>query len=142
MIDLDPELQLLEHDRYPLSSRQISTAHAHVSTQAQGAVYKDYLRISAIRTSSDRRLLKRESVAASAVHLHRLYLRSAPDNLAWDSINSDPIQVPDAPQTLSPRNAPQGRQTRSAPEFGFFSSSCLREASDCVLAFRSLCRLQ
>ena len=52
----------------------------------------------------------------------RLYPLSAPDNIAWNGIDSDPIQVPGAPQTFSPRNALQSGQTwsESAPEFSFF----------------------
>lgn len=49
----------------------------------------------------------------------RLSSGSAPDNLGWNSINSDPVQAPDASQTFSPRNLLQGRQTWSAPGFGF-----------------------
>ena len=45
----DPELQLIDSEkqnRYPLSSRPISTAHAHAHTsiQAQALVYKGTLR--------------------------------------------------------------------------------------------------
>ena len=50
----------------------------------------------------------------------RLYPRSAPDDLIWNNIISDPIQIPDAPQTFSPRNALQCHQTSSAPKFSFF----------------------
>ena len=37
----------------------------------------------------------------------RLYPRSAPDDLVWNNIISDKMQVPDASLTFSPRNAPQ-----------------------------------
>ena len=45
----DPELQLIDSEkqnRYPLSSRPISTAHAHAHTsiQAQAPVYKGSIR--------------------------------------------------------------------------------------------------
>ena len=47
----DPELQLIDSEkqnRYPLSSRPISTAHAHINIQAQAPVYKEYLKISSM----------------------------------------------------------------------------------------------
>ena len=49
-----------------------------------------------------------------------LYPRSAPDNFVRNNIISDTMQTTDASQTFSPRNAPQGRRTRSAPKFSFF----------------------
>ena len=39
-----------EHNQYSLSSRPISTAHAHISNHTQAPVYKEYPRISSIRT--------------------------------------------------------------------------------------------
>ena len=43
-------LKIKQHNRYPLSPRPISTAHAHISVQAKTSVYKEYLRISVIRS--------------------------------------------------------------------------------------------
>ena len=74
----DPELQLIDSEkqnRYPLSSRPITAAHAHISIQAQEHKGRCIKKISGYPRSvqdSDRRLLKRESAAdsdASAVHL-------------------------------------------------------------------------
>ena len=82
-------------------------------------------------------LVSTRSLSLTISHLHflvfshqgtfpRLYSCSAPDNIGWISINYDPIQVPDASQTFTPRNALQGRQTRSAPKFGFFFRFCVK----------------
>ena len=63
-----------------------------------------------------------------------LYSRSALDNLIWNSINSDPLQIPDVPQTFSPRNALQGRQTRTAPKFGFIFCVCVKRQRQIVFS--------
>ena len=67
--------------------------------------------------------------------LPRLCSCYVPDNLAWNIISSNTIQILDAPRTFSPRNAFQGRRTWSVPKFGFFPRACVK-ASDCVFSLR------
>ena len=60
------------------------------------------------------------SISSHQSTFPRPYPRSVPGNPGLNYISSSTIEGKDALQALSPRNALQGRQTRSAPKFCFF----------------------
>ena len=90
---IDPSLNfnfnlwIKQHNRYPLSSKLISTTHAHISIQAQTSVYKEYLRISVTRTRL-RPMSSQERVCVADLDVSAVYPQHATESSFHFSLNA------------------------------------------------------